>query len=54
MDAVGDMSPEDTLRQQKKIAESRGLTLEEYLERYRNGEFGQFGKPKETTEEKDD
>ncbi len=53
MDAVGDMSPEETRRHQELIAKNRGLTVEEYLERYRNGEFGQFGKPKEATEEKD-
>jgi hypothetical protein len=53
MDAAGDMTPEETRKHQELIAKSRGLTVEEYLERYRDGEFGQFGQPKETTEEKD-
>lgn len=54
MDAVGDMTPEETRRHQELIAKSHGLTVEEYLRRYQTGEFGNFNNPKHKTEEKHD
>ncbi len=39
------MSEDDWRKHQQRIAESRGLTLDEYLERYKAGEFGEFNNP---------
>ncbi len=45
MDAAKEMSEDDFRKHQQRIAENRGLSLDEYLERYKAGEFGEFNNP---------